>query len=129
MCETKNVKSALYLDFNEDLPEDEHNYLFVGRVGRFCPIKPGCGGGLLLREKDGKYNAATGSKGYRWMESEIVRSLHKEKDIDYSYYNIMVDDAIATISEYGDFEWFTSDDPYGGNGDIVLAKYMNEPES
>ena len=24
-----------------------HNYRFIGKVGRFCPIKNGCGGGLL----------------------------------------------------------------------------------
>ena len=32
-----------------------HNYIFIGKVSRFCPMKPGSGGGLLLREKDGKY--------------------------------------------------------------------------
>ena len=29
---------------------DGHSYVFVGKVGQFCPIKPGCNGGLLLRE-------------------------------------------------------------------------------
>ena len=38
-----------------------HNYRFIGKVGQFCPIKDGCGGGLLMREKDGKYYAATGT--------------------------------------------------------------------
>lgn len=89
-----------------------HNYQFVGRVGQFCPIKPGCGGGILLREKDGKYYAATGSKGYRWLESEMVRELEKESDVDRSYHDAMVDAAVDTISEYGDFNWFVSDDPY-----------------
>ena len=88
-----------------------HDYQFVGRVGNFCPILPGHGGGLLVREKDGKYYAATGSKGYRWLESETVRGSN-EKFIDRSYYNNLVDDAIATINNYGDFEWFVSDDPY-----------------
>lgn len=92
--------------------EKGHNYRFIGKVGQFCPIKDGCGGGLLMREKDGKYYAATGSKGYRWLESEMVRELNKEKDIDCGYYDKQVDDAIKTISEYGDFEWFVSDDPY-----------------
>lgn len=31
-----------------------HNYVFVGKVGQFCPIKPGCGGGLLCRESEDK---------------------------------------------------------------------------
>lgn len=94
---------------------DGHNYIFVGRVGQFCPIKPGCDGGLLMREKDGKYYAATGSKGYRWKESEIVKELGLEEEIDRSYYDKLVDDAVETISKYGDFEWFISDDPYEGS--------------
>ncbi len=89
-----------------------HNYIFIGKVGSFCPIKEGCGGGLLMREKDGKYYAATGSKGYRWLESEMVKELRKEADINRSYYDNMVSDAMDTISQYGDFEWFVSDDPY-----------------
>ena len=91
--------------------EKGHDYKFVGKVGNFCPIIPGHGGGLLVREKDGKYYAATGSKGYRWLESEIVRGTNEEY-IDKSYYNALVDTAIDTISQYGDFEWFVSDDPY-----------------
>ena len=41
-------------------------------------MKDGYGAGLLMREKDGKYYAATGSKGYRWMESEMVKELEKK---------------------------------------------------
>lgn len=115
LCETKAVSSALHLDMNEALPEGEHDYRFVGRVGQFCPIKPGCGGGLLMRQTEGKngsigYAAATGSKGYRWLESEYVRKLHLEDSIDRSYYDKLVDDAVAEISKYGDFEWFAMDD-------------------
>ena len=119
MCETKAVSSALYLDRNEGMPEGEHNYIFIGKVGNFCPIKPGCNGGELMREgkdKEGnvKYYSATGAKGYRWLESELVKTLGKEDDIDRTYYDKLVDDAIETISKYGDFEWFASDDPYVG---------------
>ena len=112
VCEARSTTSALYLDMNEDLPEGEHNYVFVGRAGEFCPIKAGCGGGILLREKDGKYYAAADSKGYRWLESEMVEKLGKEKEVDLGYYKSMVDDAISNISKYGDFEWFVSDDKY-----------------
>ena len=163
MAETKEVKSALYLDMNEELPQltpDEekeldkidkawhsaaggtaleevaqkfgytmegiggryselcekndkaHDYHFIGKVGRFCPVKPDTGGGVLLREQNGKYYAATGSSGFRWLESEMVRELNKENDIDRSYYDNLVDEAVKTISSYGDFEWFVSDDPY-----------------
>ena len=115
MCEAKSVTTALYLDKNEALPEGEHDYQFIGKVSNFCPIKPGCGGGELLREgrdKDGniKYSSATGAKGYRWLESEFVKALGKENDIDRSYYDRLVDDAVGTISQYGDFEQFVADD-------------------
>lgn len=120
MCETKQVTSALYLDMNERLPEDQHDYKFVGKVGLFCPVKPGCGGSILVRESDDKktggkkYSAATGSKGYRWMEAEMVKKLGKEDCIDKSYYQKMCDTAVHDISEFGDFEWFVSDEPYIG---------------
>jgi hypothetical protein len=91
---------------------DGHDYHFIGKVGQFCPIKPGCGGGILLRETDKGYAAATGTKGYRWLESEMVRTLNKQDDIDKSYYNRLVDDAVKTISTYGDFERFAADEPY-----------------
>ena len=142
LCETKSVTSSLYLDMNENLPDvsslekelnkvlknspgDEnlinnlkeeiakgHNYRFIGKVGRFCPIKPGCGGGLLMREKDGKYYSATGAKGYRWLEAEIVESLDRADDIDEGHFKEMADAAIDTIKKYGDYEWFVSDAPY-----------------
>ena len=111
MCETKSVDTALYLDFNEGLEDGEHNYKFIGKVGRFTPMKKGCGAGILLRQgkdKQGnvKYDAATGTKGYLWMESEVVQSLHLEEYIDRSYYNKQVDSLIEDISKFGDFEAF-----------------------
>ena len=96
----------------EDIITKGHKYVFIGRVGQFCPIKPGCGGGVLLRENTDKktgrttYAAAGGTKGYRWLESEMVQELHKEDDIDRRYYNKLVDDAVSAISQYGDFEGF-----------------------
>ena len=95
-----------------------HNYHFIGKVGQFCPIKPGCGGGILLRETENKktgekgYAAATGSKGFRWLESEMVKQLDKQSDIDRGYYNNMVDEAVKSLSVYGDFERFAADEPY-----------------
>ena len=150
LCETKEVKTALYLDMNENLPDvsewerlerlrkisgfewskkdtefanrysyltDEqldaeiargHNYRFIGKVGLFCPIKPGCGGGILLAQRGDKYYAATGSSGYRWLESEVVKKLNKEDDIDISYYESLAQAAIETISQYGDFNEFAN---------------------
>lgn len=104
----------------EDISDEEldeiiakgHNYVFIGRVGQFCPIKPGCGGGVLVREnldkKTGRvsYPSAGGAKGYRWLESETVKTLGKEDDIDKSYYNRLVDEAVETMAQYGDVEGF-----------------------
>ena len=113
MCETKQVTTNMYLDMNEETP-DEHHLIFVGKVGLYCPIKPGCGGGNLVREaldKNGniKYDTVVGTKGYRWLESEMVKQLHKEDDIDRSYYDALVNAAVDAISAYGDFELFTND--------------------
>ena len=116
LCETKSVSTALYLDCNENLPEDQHNYHFIGRVGQFCPVVDGIGGGLLCREKDGKYYSATGTKGYRWLESDVVKQMYVDNPeidnwmsyIDMSYYDSMANEAIKTICQYGDFEWFAS---------------------
>lgn len=120
MCETKQVSSAIYLDMNEKLPEGEHDRHFVGKVGLFCPMKPGAGGGLLVRESvdkktgETKYDSVSGAKDWRWMESEMVKQLEKQDDIDKRYYNKLCDNAIHDISEFGDYEWFVSDQPYIG---------------
>lgn len=85
----------------------EHNYIFVGRVGQFTPIRKGCGGGLLMRSlSSGKYSAVTGSTGYRWMESEMVKDLGLQDCIDKQYYIDLADAAKDAVSKYGDFETF-----------------------
>ena len=113
LCETKEVKTSMYLDMTEDEDAEEHALKFIGKVGLFCPIKPGHGGGELVKEskkKDGSigYDAVVGTKGYRWLESEEVIKNHKEDDIDISYYDALVNQAIDTISTFGDYEWFVS---------------------
>lgn len=143
VSEYENEYGKLMKDINNpDLPQDEameekceraeelspkvdegHNYIFIGQVGRFCPIKPGCGGGLLMREKEGRYSAVTGTKGYRWLEAELVKEMGREKDIDRSYYDRLVDDAVETISKHVDFEWFASEEPYEGSP----LQALNEP--
>lgn len=123
-CEAKEVKTTIYLDMNESLPEGDHDHHFVGKVGNFCPIKPGCGGGILVKsskkvDKDGnvKYDSVTGTlkpdkTPYRWLEAETVKILNKESDIDKSYHRALVDKAVDFINQYGDFERFVADEPY-----------------
>jgi len=165
LCETKSVKSALYLDMNEALPDvsaeekeydklmtklcklsptdpagdpiakriDElspiiekgHDYRFVGRVGLFCPIKSGFGGGVLYRESKTKggavsYAAVSGTSGYRWLESETVKDAGLEHHIDTSYFEKLKNEAEASIREYGVVEWFTSDKPYDKDDNEIL---------
>ena len=167
-CITQSTKDALYLDFNENLPDvseaeaklelvrkifrDEkamarymkarrlsepptaeeidkeveqlqeevaggHNYIFIGRVGNFVPVVAGSNGGNLYRFKDGKYYHATGCRGYRWKESEIVKTLGKQDEVDRGYFEELVKDAKEAIEEYGDFEAFVNevDDIYDGD--------------
>lgn len=129
MCETKASNTALYLLHNDNGDESlSENYKFIGKVGRFVPIKCEAGGGLLFNKKsdatynkqlkgweqrkaEGKaigvppsqYSAATGTDGYYWEEAEIVKALHKEDKIDTDYFRKLCDDAIAAIAEYGNF--------------------------
>ena len=112
LCQTIAVQNGgeLDLDFNENLPEGEHDFKFVGKVGRFCPIKEGCGGAQIFRVKDDKYFAPSGTKGYRWLEAEDVITNNIQDNIDMSYYDKLADEAIKTISEFGDFERFAVDE-------------------
>lgn len=97
---TRSVKSAIYINTGDaDTPPEK--YRFVGKVGLFCPMVEGKGGDLL-REQDGKYNAVTDSKGYKWEEAEVVREANLENFIDESYFHEKVEEAIATIAKFGD---------------------------
>ena len=122
LCETKTVQTALYLDMNENLGEGEHNYIFVGKAGSFCPIKPGCGGGELVRLQGDKYYSATKAKGWRWLEAEDVQGNHEE-DIDMEYFDKLCKDAIKHINEFGNFEEFA----WGVNIE-PREDFMNKPE-
>ena len=155
-CETKSVQTALYLDFNESLPDvsaaeecynlrtdnvtkptkrqqmlldayanvsDEglkdiidsgHNYEFIGKVGSFVPVMDGNGGGMLVREQNGRYYSATGAKGWRWKESETAN--HDLAEIDQRYFDKLNESAISTINNVaatgcwfcGDFDWLVN---------------------
>lgn len=141
-CETKSVtKGDIFLDFDGDViktgmqdlvtegivkQDDIESFTsgkqFIGRVGQFTPMKHG---GRLVRKVGEKYHAVTGTKRpngdpYLWLESETVKLLKLEDDIDKSYYQRLVDEAIKTINKYGDYEMFVSNDILEGN--------MNPPE-
>lgn len=116
---SSNAKDVKHIRELEDWTDEElkaesakgHNYHFVGRVGLFCPIKDGYGGGLMVRIKDGKADAVTGTKGYRWLEAEDVRDKGLEDAIDRSYYDDLVDKAARAIAAHGDYHIFCDDAP------------------
>lgn len=131
-CEIKSSRTGpLYLDMNEDLPDVSeyekewkkiqkkepdsprlkeleeliskgHNYVFIGNVGQFTPVKEGVGGGILLCKRGDKYVAATGTTGYRWLESEIARDNGALDIVDTGYYRRLCDDAVDTINSLGE---------------------------
>ena len=134
--QTKSVKNMLFLDMNENLGDDEHNYVFVGKVGCFVPVKEGVGGGLLYSadNTESKMSSVVGTKGFRWLESEVFMNLgyaNLEEQIDICYYIKMLDEAVAKIEEFGDFNWFVSPEHYNFEvpwNTIPRDDFMNLPE-
>lgn len=127
-CVEKHVqKGLMYIDFDSVGPmhEDQGELHFVGKAGLFCPMKPGTGGGLLVRMIDDKAHAVQGTKGYLWMEAEMVEKLGLEKDIDMSYFQTLVDDAVADLDKYGDVEQFISN----GDDDEYINTILNRDEA
>ena len=148
-CEVKSSRTGpIYLDMNEDLPdvselekeykkltkksasEEElsklendiskgHNYVFIGNVGQFTPVKSGYGGGVLVCKRGDKYVNVTGSTGYRWLESEIARENGGLDIVDTGYYRRLCDDAIDTINSVGAC-------PGAGNFDIFVNGSVSE---
>jgi len=107
MCETKQVtQGAMYLDFVHSKDKtDWESMSFIGRTGRFVPVKEGFGGGTLWRVKDGKSYAVAGTKGYLWAEANIIEAYPTEA-IDMRYFEDLADTAIKTIEKFGNFEEF-----------------------
>jgi energy-coupling factor transporter ATP-binding protein EcfA2 len=108
-CESKNViQGTMYLDREEhekDEKLDHHRMRHLGRTGRFVPVLEA--GGTLYRVKDENYYAVTGTKGHKWIEAEIAKSM-PDLQIDMSYFQKLKDDAIKTIEAFGSFQEFVS---------------------
>ena len=108
-CETKQVtQGSMYLDFESTKPMwMAGDYMqFVGRTGRFVPVTEESGGGVLYRVKDDKRYAVTGTKGYLWLEADMAKSLGAKVDLDMSYFDKLVAEAVKTINKFGDFDTF-----------------------
>ena len=75
----------------------------VGRSGSFIPVLEG--GATLYRVKDDKYYAVTGTKGHKWLEAEIAKSM-PDLQIDMSYFEKLSNEAVKAIEEFGSFKEF-----------------------
>lgn len=103
-CESKSVmQGTMYLDTDEQETPVHKNMHHLGRTGRFLPVLEG--GGILYRVKDDKYYAVSGTKGYKWVDAEVAKSIDDLK-IDMSYFDKLRDDAIKAIETFGSFEEF-----------------------
>lgn len=112
-CESKSVaQGTMYLD-GEDHEKGEqldyHNMRHLGRTGRFVPVTSG--GGTLLRVKDDRYYAVAGTKGYKWIDAEIAKTMPDLK-IDMSYFEKLKDEAVKTIEQFGSFIDFVNPVPF-----------------
>lgn len=115
------VKTSLWLDFNEDLPEGEHDRHHIGRVGNFYPVVDGRGGAELLRqdkEDPEKFHYATGAKDQRWLETEVVDMMDRDDIIDTAYHERFAEEARKAVEElpgfnkFGKFEVFNGELPF-----------------
>jgi DNA polymerase elongation subunit (family B) len=114
-CETKSVtKGVMYLDFDavgKQMPMYEGMH-HIGRTGRFVPVTEACGGGILLRVKDDKSYAVSGTKGHLWVEATMAQAMAMEDDleIDMTYFEKLADTARRAIEKFGSFEDFVETD-------------------
>jgi len=106
-CESKNVtQGTMYLDREERVKGeklDSHSMRHLGRTGRFVPVLEG--GGVLFRVKEDNFYAVAGTKGHKWVEAEIAKSMD-DLQIDMSYFEKLKADAIKTIEQFGSFQDF-----------------------
>jgi energy-coupling factor transporter ATP-binding protein EcfA2 len=112
-CESKSVvKGTMYLDKEDHEKEDTLDYRtmrHLGRTGRFVPVISG--GGTLYRVQDDRYFAVTGTKGYKWIDAEIAKTMPDLK-IDMSYFERLKDEAVKTIEKFGSFVDFVDPVPF-----------------
>jgi hypothetical protein len=125
LCETKQVRNggAMYLRYTkEDGTHIDHH---VGRSGSFIPVREGSHqsitGRELLTVKGDKAGAVQGTKGYLWVESEMVREIYGDSVdrmvfepleealegtgsladfVDMGYFANLVEDAAQSIAEF-----------------------------
>ena len=93
----KTVTTSIHMNTGTD---EELEMRYIGRSGAFVPVVQG--GGTLWREKDGKFSALAGTKGYRFVEAETMKEVGLDGPIDYSYFRALSDKARDTIAKWTD---------------------------
>lgn len=74
--------------------------IFVGKTGRFTPVKEGFGGGQLYRiSEDKKHYAVAGTKGYLWVDSNLAMDLPDDA-IDYNYFDDLYHEGLMNLEQY-----------------------------
>lgn len=121
VCTTKSVSGGgtIYMDINADKNDSEPNYKFIGKVGKFLPVKPGFGGGALYRcsvnkeTGEKKYASLTGTNGYLFKDATefMGKDLSEiEHIIDWDgYFKDLLNKAVENMSQYGNVEKFIND--------------------
>ena len=119
--EPRGAKTSIFIDYTgiDDTPMafttsmNDDFKRFVGKEGEFTPVEPGYGGGYLVRQdKDDpkKFSMVSGSKGYFWLESQVVKELKLEDHVDMVYFQKLVDAAVTQIKNHAtdtySYEWF-----------------------
>lgn len=107
-CEAKQVmQGVMYLDFEavQKPMFQAKNRQFIGRSGRFVPVSENQGG-VLLRVKDDKSYAVSGTKGYLWLEADVAKHLGRDLELDGTYFEHLIYQARKAIEKYGSFEEF-----------------------
>lgn len=84
-------------EFYEDVIANK--LIFVGKTGRFTPVKEGFGGGQLYRIKDGKHYAVAGTKGHLWVDSNIGMDLPGDA-IDYEFFEKLLEEARENLDRF-----------------------------
>ena len=111
LCETKNSNTGpMYIDLDHAKREEPPKHLmdgmrFVGKTGRFVPVKPEFGGGTLYRVKDDILYTVTGTKGHAWTEASVAAEEGLDV-VDVSYAERLAEEARAAIDKYGSYEEF-----------------------
>ena len=81
---TKQATAPIYIDDR-----------FIGKV---CQVYASHTGGKMLRVKDEKQDAITGTKGFKW---KLFSEMESPEDIDMSYYEQLVIKGLENIDKVG----------------------------